>query len=78
MGILPPFQKSLEYHIRRVSYQVKVWKNMSISKPVVVEISIGHEGGEGRGTSEWIAGTKVVWWRCIASLTFSHNYLTLK
>lgn len=41
MGTLPPCRKSLTQHIRRVNYQVGIWKRAHISNPEVPD-PVGH------------------------------------
>ena len=35
MGNLPPCRKSLVQHIKRVNYQVGIWKRLIVPKPQV-------------------------------------------
>lgn len=42
MSKVPPCHKSLEQHIRRVNYQVSIWKNSHIPKPNIPAANDGH------------------------------------
>ncbi|KAL2089326.1 hypothetical protein ACEWY4_014014 [Coilia grayii] len=42
MSSLPPCQKSLTQHIRRVNFQVAVWKRASIAHPMIPSAVQGH------------------------------------
>ena len=42
MSKVPPCRKSLEQHIRRVNYQVAIWKNSHVANPDVPAASDGH------------------------------------
>ena len=42
LGILSPCRRSLEQHIKRVNYQVGVWKRAHIAHPVVPDVRVGH------------------------------------
>ena len=42
LGTLPPCRRSLEQHIKRVNYQVGVWKRAHIAQPLVPDVRDGH------------------------------------
>jgi len=42
LGSLPPCRRSLEQHIRRVNYQVGIWKRSHIPEPDVPDVKSGH------------------------------------
>jgi len=42
LGSLPPCRRSLEQHIRRVNYQVGIWKRSHIPEPDVPDVEAGH------------------------------------
>ena len=42
LGTLPPCRRSLEQHIRRVNYQVGIWKRSHIPKPDVPDVKADH------------------------------------
>ena len=42
MSSVPPCRKSLEQHIRRVNYQVGIWKHSHIPKPDISAANNGH------------------------------------
>ena len=42
ISMLPPCQKSLQQHIRRVNYQVGIWKAAHISRPSIPDASDNH------------------------------------
>ena len=42
MGTLPPCRKCLIQHLRRVNYQVSIWKSSHIAEPVIPVASEGH------------------------------------
>lgn len=42
MSKVPPCRKSLEQHIRRVNYQVAIWKNSHVANPDVPAANDGH------------------------------------
>ena len=42
MSMLPPCRKSLEQHIKRVNYQVGIWKHAHIANPDTPNPCDGH------------------------------------
>lgn len=58
MGTLPPCRKCLVQHVRRVNYQVAVWKSSHIAKPNIPQASERHGWTRVDGVLEplWIEG----------------------
>ena len=55
---LPPCKRSFTQHIRRVNYQVGIWKIAHIPKPSIHKASQGHGWEENRGCMDplWYEG----------------------
>ena len=58
MSTLPPCRKCLIQHIRRVNYQISIWKNSHIAQPNIPEPSERHGWTRVNGALEplWIEG----------------------
>jgi hypothetical protein len=63
LGILPPCRNCLREHLKRVYYQVGIWKRAHIAKPVYLEPT--HDNGwqcvDGMIESKWVSGETEIW-----------------
>jgi hypothetical protein len=58
LGVLPPCRNCLREHLKRVNYQVGIWKRAHIAKPVYPEPT--HDNGwqcvDGMIEPKWVSG----------------------
>lgn len=58
-GPLPPCKDALQLHIKRVNYQVAIWRRSLKKSPTIPDATDGHGwkvDGDEQICSEWIAG----------------------
>ena len=58
MGTLPPYRKCQIQHVRRINYQLSIWKNSHIAQPSIPVPSERHGTTRVNGVLEplWIEG----------------------
>ena len=58
LGSLPPCRRSLEQHVRRVNYQVGIWKRAHIAEPDIPDVKVDHgwEVKDGKLEPLWYTG----------------------